>query len=424
MNTATTGSRSTNIVSTFLSHSSADNELVEAVAESLGRRGVLTWLDKNELLEMGPLDIILKQAVQQQATLTIFLSEASLKSEWCKDELRWAIEAQEGTQHILPVYLGDPLQLVKSHDLLRTRFLDADESRVNQLGYACQQNPTSPDPNAIAEKIAATAYRRSIPSSWSDVVIVLDQRGNGPRRGEPDLPDNVARLNAPVLTFRPNSGLRQAREVLTGSEWEDMVNTMINALAYALGTIRGDIRKVRVLGNAQTSLVWAIGRHFDRTTTAELYGYGKRGESVNNKSQIQTSHTSLKEGNSNRAQLVGNNSEVLRNNQIEVALGIGTQEKFALAIQEAVPNLPLFWIESGFITESEQAMQLVADIVASIECLRRDYGVREVALFWTTANHIALLAGANLESHLPVKIKFMEWDHARAEYVHLPMPSL
>ncbi|MGB3517669.1 MAG: TIR domain-containing protein, partial [Elainellaceae cyanobacterium] len=60
----------TPFVSTFLSHSSVDSELTAEVAKQLGRRGVLAWLDANELLEMGPLDEMLKRAVQQQATLT------------------------------------------------------------------------------------------------------------------------------------------------------------------------------------------------------------------------------------------------------------------------------------------------------------------------------------------------------------------
>ena len=88
-------------VSTFLSHSSTDKDLVEAVARHLGRRGVLVWLDKEELT-LGPLDIALKQAVQFQTTMTIFLSEAYLASDWCKDELRWALEAADGVAHILP----------------------------------------------------------------------------------------------------------------------------------------------------------------------------------------------------------------------------------------------------------------------------------------------------------------------------------
>jgi len=407
------------LISTFLSHSSVDSALAEAVAKRLGRRGVLTWLDTNDLLEMGPLDIVLKQAVQQQATLTIFLSEASLKSEWCKDELRWAIEAQEGCEHLLPVYLGDPLKLVKSHDLLRSRFLHPDGDRVNQLGSACKQEPNSVDPDAIAEKIAATAYKRSIPRAFSDIVIVLDQRGNGPRRGKPDLPDNIERLNAPILTFRPNPGLRQPRELLTGTDWEDMFQTMTTALSYALGTIRSDTRNVRVLGNAQLGLMWAIGKHFDRTTTANLFGYSTRGEVVTNKGQER--HTSLAGGNPNSAKLVDNVSSIANGNQTEVALGVGSKEKFASVVKQSIPHIPLFWLESGFISDSEQAMQLIADLVASIECLRQDYAIRELILFWTTANHVALLAAANLASHLSLKIKVMEWDHTCAEYIYLPM---
>ena len=403
-----------NYVSTFLSHSSVDHELVEAVAQRLGRRGVLAWLDKNELLEMGPLDDMLKQAVQQQATLTIFLSEASLNSEWCNDELRWAIEAQTGTKHLLPVYLGDPLKLVKNHPLLRDRFLHADGDRVNQLGYAGE-----PDPDAIADKIAATVYRHSIPSTWAEAVIVLDQRGSGPRRGLPELPVNIANLKAPTLTFRPSAGSRQLRELLTGDDWQDMVNTLEQSLSNALGTVRGEPRKVRVLGNAQTGLVWAVGRHFDRTTAAVLYGYDRDGRAIDNRKQPR--HTALAGGNADQATLVSQGVIDPDVPPTAVALGVGSP-RFASDVQQAVPELPLYWIESGFIEDSEQAMDLVKNLIASVEQLRREYGVQELVIFWTTANHVALLAAANLTTHVIPKIKFMEWDHARSQYVHLPMP--
>jgi hypothetical protein len=48
MNTVPIGSRPAHVVSTFLSYASVDGDLVEAVAQRLGRRGVLAWLDKNE----------------------------------------------------------------------------------------------------------------------------------------------------------------------------------------------------------------------------------------------------------------------------------------------------------------------------------------------------------------------------------------
>ena len=419
MNPALSGSYPAHVVSTFLSHSSVNGALVEAVAQRLGRRGVLAWLDKNEL-KMGSLDTALKQAVQQQATLTIFLSEASLNSEWCNDELKWAIEAQAGTEHLLPVYLGDPLKLVRSHPLLREHFLHPDGDRVNQLGFAYQQNSGEPDPDAIAQKIAATAYHRSIPKAWTEVAIVLDQRGSGPRCGFPELPANIARLQAPTLTFRPSAESRQMRELLTGDDWEDMVTTLEQSLSNALGTVRGEPRKVRVLGNAQAGLVWAVGRHFDRTTGAALYGYDRDGLSVTNQGQIR--HTPLPNGNPESAQPVNDTAREPKAKLPTVALGIGSQQRYGSHVQAAMPDLPLFWIESGSIENSEQAMALVANIVASVERLQRDYATRELVLFWTTANHVALLAAANLTTHVIPKLKFMERDHAKAAYVHLSMP--
>lgn len=415
-----TDQSTTGFVSTFLSHSSTDSELVEAVAKRLGRHGVIAWFDKKILREMGPLDIALKQAIQQCRTLTIFLSESSAKSDWCNEELKWAVEARKGYDHILPVYLGDPGALVRDHDLLRTRFLDA-FGKVNQLGYSCQQNPTSPNPDAIAKKIAATAYRHTIPDTWSEVVIFIDQRGSGQRNGFPSLPDNIARLNAPILTFRSDLGLRQKQETLTGPDWENTVQTMTNALSNALGLLRQDFRKVIVLSNSQTGFAWAVGKHFDRTDNVELYGYDRFGNMVTNAGQERI--TPLSGGNPHRAQLVDGETNCLSETQLEVALGIGNADHYAHDVNEAVPHLPLLWIDSGKISNSEEAMQLVKDVVASFKRLYREHGVRQVSLFWTTANHVAVLAAANLTAqHAMPKIKYMERDHASGKYVHLPMP--
>ena len=409
-------------VSTFLSHSSTDSALVEKVAQRLGRRGVLAWLDKNEL-KMGPLDGALKQAIQEQSTLTIFLSEASARSSWCRDELKWAIEAQKGCDYILPVYLGDPGELVRAHDLLRTRFLDY-EGKVNQLGYVCEENPSNPDPDAIAEQIAATAYHRSIPEQWSEVVIVLDQRGDGQRRGLPSLPHNINRLSAPVLTFRPRLTPRTKTELLIEADWEDMVNTMTTSLSYALGTQRNDFRNVLVLTNAQTGLVWAVGKHFDRTCNINLYGYDRFGNVVSNKNQERL--IPLPGGNPNSAQSANETAKKLNGNQPEIALGVGSQDMYGNdvrnAVSESESELPLFWIESGQIDNSEQAMQLVADIIASVRHLRQNYDVQELILFWTGASHVALLVAANLTRHVIHKIKYMERDHSSGNYIPLPMP--
>ncbi|WP_437952599.1 TIR domain-containing protein [Sorangium sp. So ce296] len=403
-------------VSTFLSHASSDKPLVDDVAKQLARRGVLAWLDKEELA-LGPLDAALKQAVQRQATMTIFLSDAAVASDWCKDELRWAIEAADGVEHLLPVYLGDPLKLVRQHERLRTRFLHPDGDKVNQLGFLDKNNPLNPDPEAIAEKIAAAAYRRTIPATWSEIAIVLDQRGNGPRRGPPPVPANVASLDIPALTFRPGLAPREQRELLSGADWQHAAQSLTWALSNALGTLRGDPRKVRVLGEAQAGLVWAVGRHFNRTTSVDLYGYDRNGVPVTNKGQVR--HTPLPGGDPACARPV---SGTLLPSQPVVALGVGSSARYARLAEQAVPGTPLLWIESGLIADSDQAMKLVADIVAAVERLRHDHGVREVVLFWTTANHVALLAAANLTPHVIPALRIMEWDHGAGAYVELPMP--
>ena len=71
--------------------------------------------------------------------------------------------------------------------------------------------------------------------------------------------------------------------------------------------------------------------------------------------------------------------------------------------------------------DSEEAMNLAKDVVASIEQLRNTYGVQTIKLFWTTAAHVAVLASANITSHLGVTIEYMERDHQNSQYVHLPM---
>lgn len=406
-------------VSTFLSHSSKNSDLVEAVAERLGRRGVLAWLDKNEL-DMGPLDIALKEAVQQQTTITLFLSKDSLDSEWCEDELRWAIEAGKGCEHLLPVYLDNPLKLVRENTLLKDLFLHPDGDRVNQLGIVYQSNSNTSDPDTIAESIATAVYRRSISARWSEVVIFIDQRGQGPKRGWPEIPENIARLNLPILTFRPSSKTRQDKELLTGADWDEMVNTLKQSLSSALTFRRIDTCKVRVLGNAQVGLMWAVGRHFDRTNNIDLYGYDRYGHPITNKGQERLA--SLPNGNPDRAQLVNQDGNVFASIQPKVALGVEIGTRLFSVVQKNTTDMPLFWIESGKISDSEQAMQLIADIAAFAERLEQKYQVDELVLFWAAGIHIALLAAANLTTHGIPRIKFMEWDHSNREYVHLPMP--
>ena len=96
--------------STFLSHSSADKPLVEAVAIELGRRGVVSWLDIYELVVGDSLSGALAEAIKRQATVTIFFTDNATTSEWVKKELLMALKTHIDAD-LLPVFLGDCKEL-------------------------------------------------------------------------------------------------------------------------------------------------------------------------------------------------------------------------------------------------------------------------------------------------------------------------
>ena len=251
--------------STFLSHSSADAPLVEAVARELGRRGILVWLDKNELYAGSSLSGVITRAVKDHATFTAFLSPDAIKSDWVDHELKAAFEKEDelnAKDLVLPVFLGDPEVLVRDHPLLRKRWCHGTAKLVDRAGVIAENSGgLSVQARKIASEVAAAIYRKLKIEAATDVVIYLDQRGNGARRGEPKMPDSLARLNAPVLVFRPNPGMRSDGETLYRDEWEEMRDTMKTALADALQDIRSQhLRKIHLAGHAQLGFSYLIAR--------------------------------------------------------------------------------------------------------------------------------------------------------------------
>ncbi len=199
-----------------------------------------------------------------------------------------------------------------------------------------------------------------------------------------------------------------------------MIETIHWSLSKALSTVRGETRKVRILGNAQIGLFWVLGQYFNRTTSADLFVYGKEGLLIGNRGQVR--HTPLPGGDAHCAKYISNHS-ALSERVPSIALGVGKKKFYAGSVQQACPAIPVMWIESDYIENSDQAMQLVKDLVASIEYLRHAHGVDEITLFWATASTVAVLAAANLTSHVIPKLQYMEWDHKENTYVPLPMPS-
>ncbi|CAH1388343.1 TIR domain-containing protein [Candidatus Nitrotoga sp. M5] len=400
--------------STFLSHSSSDKPLVEAVANELGRRGIIAWLDKNDLTPGLDLCNALKQALQRQATICIFLSEQAVLSEWVKDELAVALYNVKESGRIIPVYLSNPLELVKSHPLLKSRWLHADGNRVTQLGICLKPGTdTATQACEIADKIASGIYDDLSIEAQNETILYVDQRGNGMRCGELlDIPINVTKLDAPALVFRPDIGKRRQDEVLYDDAWKNMWRDMECALDRSIGTVRGhDPKKIRILGNAQLGFAFFLGRYFNRNTSAHLYCYN-RGDIFNN--QDQKRHAPLEGGN---ASCEANHHDV-----IPVPSG-HKQEAISLLLVNAIYVRPIveylkdnsstypqysYWVKHDSFSSNEQVMSYVADIVALLLRLNREYGVRTVYLFTTLPFHVLPLLGANL-LHVMENIVFMEY---------------
>lgn len=356
--------------STFLSHSSTDAALVHAVAAELGRRGVLAWLDAHELHPGVDLSHALDQAIREQQTLTVFLSEPALRSAWVGDELRIAIERYESggrNNLILPVYLGDPLTLVKSSPLRRSRWIHADQTRVAQLGIRVAPGAT-PDAADIARQIAAAVYRAIQSEQAGNVVIHLDQRGSI-RRGKPlGIPPNHDKLEGVGLVFRPRPGTAGPTETIVGAEWTQLAAALSQALDDALGGRRWrDGKKLYISGAAQYGLAYLIGRHFDRASDATLYCADRNGIGFSNAGWERNGI--LRGGNADCVANPASGLPALPSGPMnELVLLVGREDIATWAkpyLDEVMPCIPAAWVPTPTtLDDTEELKRLIADITA------------------------------------------------------------
>lgn len=392
--------------STFLSHSHQDKAFVELVAQALWRRGVVVWLDQNDLAAaMGAdLSAALGQAVQRQASVTIFLSEAALKSSWVNDELAAAL--QQPDQDLLPVFLDEPVRLVRMHDELKRRWLRPDGKGV-RINYE-QVNPALPaaaEAVRIAEKIALRLYDRLQFRQRREAVLCLDQRGHGNKRSDDfPIPGHQQSLDAPALIFRTNLQPRSDGETLHGDDLTETLRAMEWALGQAFGNSRGAARKIYLSGEAQLALPFCVGQHFNRSNNAYLFcDNSKDGEIFSNEGQSLTQP--LTAGNAHCEKPHALIAPIAPGEQVPEAALLLVKETYladALDGLRAHPPLPRpVWVESEQFADSPQAMRYVADVVALLSRLKREHGVRRVRLFLDLPFGVVPLLAANLLHAVP-----------------------
>lgn len=92
----------------FLSHASPDKPFVRGLAGRLRRPGVDVWLDERELVVGDSLPAEISEAIHNARAVIIVVSEASLRSDWLRHELRVAAQRMiVGQCRLIPVLRGD-----------------------------------------------------------------------------------------------------------------------------------------------------------------------------------------------------------------------------------------------------------------------------------------------------------------------------
>ena len=401
------------LASVFLSHSNQDKKLVEKLACELVQRGIIPWLDTKELSsELGSLDENLKKSVQNQSVFLAFLSKAAIKSSWMENELTTAIKMEEKNQTIIiPIFLGNPEELVKSHPLLSSRWLDPDGDKVDRLGITIQDNQTNNDfnINKIADLLALKIYEIHKFYKQKEIIIYLNQR-NGRHL---NIQENVNRLNIPALVFRPNLDENTQNDVIIEKQWKALSQKIIWSLRNALDNTKWtDQKKIRIMGESQLALPFLLGHYFNRNTSANLYCYNSASLVFTNKEQKR--YSPLENGNSH-CESEHKNITPIPHNFKGKSIALFLMRKHL--VEDALKHWknwkneiiqPCIWIDNGDFETNTQVMDYVSDVVALLVRLKKEHKIKIIYLYTSLPFAVLPILSANL-LHVIDKIIFMEF---------------
>jgi len=98
-----------NAPSAFICHSSVDKANARRIAIELATRGVRPWIDEAEIRTGDSLIGKIESGIQSSTCLLPILTSSSVKSQWCKEELRMAMAMQikSKVKHVMPVLMED-----------------------------------------------------------------------------------------------------------------------------------------------------------------------------------------------------------------------------------------------------------------------------------------------------------------------------
>lgn len=256
---------STQPISVFLSHHSADKPAIRQLATALTRRGLLPWLDEDRLSLGVDIDQQLTQAIRAGVVTVVLLTPDSLASGWVDQELRLAMELEARSDPprrcILPLFdrltpddlRGDP----RFHPWFKG-------GRLNRLYVLASEGA-----DVVADRITQAVGELQGLGAATELKLVCDSRGTGVMVGAPEA---VAPTDLPTLVFRPHRGDRTFDLTLVDDAWDAWRADMARGLRLLLGSHRPG-RGVRLQLRCQMAVGCWLGAQLDRQVAVPVSVY-------------------------------------------------------------------------------------------------------------------------------------------------------
>ncbi|TMQ11892.1 MAG: TIR domain-containing protein [Deltaproteobacteria bacterium] len=246
------------IIRTFISHSNDDKRRVHDILRRVAPYGARPWIDDQDLQGQAgrSLHELIPSAIADPScrSLSLFLSAASVKSQWVLDEVGVALALIPDGWRIIPVAL-DPVTDLALPAILETAL----RKRGNRFD-TIYLDPTRP---AFVEDYAAAVLHAGGATEAEDVVLYL---GNRNPHWQPNLSAPWREL--PAVDLRLQYPVGNADFSPTDAEWAEIRH----GIAFLQRCLRR-VQTLHVTGRAPLGVAVIAGRTWDRGTGTVIEGW-------------------------------------------------------------------------------------------------------------------------------------------------------
>lgn len=396
------------IATAFLSHNKQDEQLVERLAAALTRRGVVPWCYYDRPAVGGSIIATVREAIAESATFVALLTPESLRAPWVEVELKLAMDAEQRdpAYRVVPVLFGVTEEMLRADARFAPWFVHGLLDRITVNLADGTDSEVASAAALVSSRVRSHVDARR---GTHTLVVVVDQRGEGPRTGLPHFlrPDGAEA--ASVRVFRPDRASRTFSEVIGGDLWARWRGEILTELSD-VSTAR--TKRVVLSLRTQLSVAAALGARFDEQFKAPVEVWDDRDQ------QYRTLRPETITGDPVPLDVVEAGSEHgpvdlwLRNigKQDEQKL---TQDVRAARTEEAGPLLG--W-RGGYFQKDSDISAWARGVATSLTLHARG---RHVRLFAGLPVWAVVALAQVLTRHVCAGLTLMEWDASNHRYVPL-----